>query len=253
MSEGGRLSGKVAIVTGAAQGIGAVYARALAAAGAALSVCDLSDPKPVVDAIVAAGGRAIGTVVDVTDAAAVAGLVRATAQAFGGIDILVNNAALFGGLARRPFVEIPSDEWDRVMAINTRGVFECTKAVVPAMRERGGGKIVNVSSSTVHTGTPMLLHYVASKGAVIAMTRAMARELGEYGIAVNCLAPGLTMSDAVKSGPFVAAAPMAAQMRSFKRDQQPEDLIGPLLFLTSSDSDFVTGQTYVVDGGAFMQ
>lgn len=253
MTTAGRLHGKVAIVTGAAQGIGAVYARALAAAGAAVSVCDLRDPGSVVDEITGAGGRAVGGIVDVSDAAAVKALVERTSAAFGGVDILINNAALFGGLPRRPFVEIPSEEWERVMTINTRGVFECSKAVVPAMRARGGGKIVNISSSTVLTGTPLLLHYVASKGAVIAMTRAMARELGEHGIAVNCLAPGLTMSDAVKSGPFVAAAPIAAQMRSFKRDQHPEDLIGPLLFLTSADSDFVTGQTYVVDGGAFMQ
>jgi NAD(P)-dependent dehydrogenase (short-subunit alcohol dehydrogenase family) len=248
-----RLAGKVAIVTGAAQGIGAVYARALAAAGAAVSLCDLHEPHAVVAEIVAAGGRAQGSVVDVTDAAAVRSLVEATGAAFGGLDILVNNAALFGGLARQPFLEIRSEEWDRVMSINTRGVFECARAAVPAMRARGGGKIINISSSTVLTGTPMLLHYVASKGAVIAMTRAMARELGEHNIAVNCLAPGLTMSEAVKSGPFAVNAPMALQMRAFKRDQQPEDLVGPLLFLACADSDFVTGQTYVVDGGGFMQ
>ena len=176
----GRLAGKVAIVTGAAQGIGAVYARALAAAGAAVSVCDVNDPHAVVAEIVSAGGRALGSIVDVSDAAAVTELVARTASAFGGVDILVNNAALFGGLPRKPFVEITSAEWERVMTINTRGVFECSKAAVPEMRRRGGGKIVNVSSSTVHTGTPMLLHYVASKGAVIAMTRAMARELGEF-------------------------------------------------------------------------
>lgn len=247
------LGGKVAIVTGAAQGIGSVYARALAAEGAAVFLCDLLDPQPVVADIQAAGGRAAGGVVDVTDAGAVAALVERARREFGGVDILVNNAALFGGLDRKPFVEIPTAEWDRVMIANTRSVFECTKAVVPAMRERGGGKVVNIASSTVLSGTPMLLHYVASKGAVIAMTRAMARELGEHNIAVNCLAPGLTMSDAVKKGPFQASVAMAVQMRSFKREQQPEDIVGPLLFLVSSASDFVTGQTYVVDGGAFLQ
>jgi NAD(P)-dependent dehydrogenase (short-subunit alcohol dehydrogenase family) len=248
-----RLDGKVAIVTGAAQGIGAVYARALAEHGAAVAVCDLRDPAPLVAEIVEAGGKAAGNIVDVTDGNAVAAFVKGAAERFGGIDILVNNAALFGGLERKPFLQIEAAEWDRVMAANTRSVLECSKAVVPAMRARGGGKIVNIASSTVYIGTPLLLHYVASKGAVIAMTRAMARELGEDKIAVNCLAPGLTMSDAVKNGPYMVAVPMAVGMRSFKREQLPEDIVGPLLFLVSAASDFVTGQTYVVDGGAFMQ
>jgi NAD(P)-dependent dehydrogenase (short-subunit alcohol dehydrogenase family) len=218
-----------------------------------VSICDLLDPMPVLAEVAANGGTIAGEIVDVTDATAVAAFVKGTAERFGGIDILVNNAALFGGLDRKPFPQIESAEWDRVMAANTRSVFECTKAAVPYMRERGAGKVVNIASSTVHTGTPMLLHYVASKGAVIAMTRAMARELGGDNIAVNCLAPGLTMSDAVRNSAYMQSVPLAVGMRSFKREQQPEDIVGPLLFLVSSDSDFVTGQTYVVDGGAFMQ
>jgi len=248
-----RLAGKVALVTGAAQGIGAVYARGLAEAGAAVCVSDLLDPQPVVDAIAAAGGRAIGARVDVTDAASVAAMVRRAVEAFGGVDILVNNAALFAQLPRHPFLEIPSEEWDRVMAVNTRGPYECIRAVVPAMRARGGGKIVNISSTTVHMGAPSRHHYVASKGAVIAMTRSFARELGADHIAVNALAPGLTMSEGVKSGPPSPLFATAVDQRAFKREQQPEDLLGPLLFLVSADSDFVTGQTHVVDGGAFMQ
>lgn len=249
----GFFDGKVAIVTGAAQGIGAVYAQALAAHGAAVAVCDLRDPMPLLAEVAVGGGTVAGEIVDVTDAKAVAAFTKGVADRFGGIDILVNNAALFGGLDRKPFLQIEAAEWDRVILTNTRSVLECTKAVVPYMRERGGGKVVNIASSTVMTGTPMLLHYVASKGAVIAVTRAMARELGADNIAVNALAPGLTMSDAVLDGPFMAAVPMAVGMRSFKREQLPEDIVGPLLFLCSSQSDFVTGQTYVVDGGAFMQ
>jgi NAD(P)-dependent dehydrogenase (short-subunit alcohol dehydrogenase family) len=138
------------------------------------------------------------------------------------------------------------------MAVNTRGVVEFTKAVVPSMRQRGAGRIVNIASTTVHSGTPFLMHYVASKGAVIAMTRVMARELGEHGIAVNCIAPGLTMSEAVRHGTDPAIVAGAVRARSFKREQEPDDLVGPLLFLASADSKFVTGQTIVVDGGSIM-
>ena len=152
----------------------------------------------VVKEIRAAGGEAIGRVCDVTDPRSVAALVRATDEAFGGVQVLVNNAALFGKIAMKPFFEITSEEWDRVMAVNTRGPFECVKAVLPVMRRQGYGKIINIASGTVFKGTPMMLHYVSSKGAIVAMTRAMARELGEYGIRCNALAPGLTLSDVIK-------------------------------------------------------
>jgi NAD(P)-dependent dehydrogenase (short-subunit alcohol dehydrogenase family) len=248
-----RLDGIAAIVTGAAQGIGATYARALGAEGARLSVCDLDPPDAVVASIRAAGGEAIGQVCDVSEAKAVAALVQATVGAFGGVQVLVNNAALFGKIALKPFTEIDSEEWDRVLAVNTRGPFECVKAVLPAMRRQGYGKIINIASGTVFKGTPMMLHYVASKGAVVAMTRAMARELGDYGICCNALAPGLTLSDTIKGrNDYGAVRMLNVESRSLKREETPEDLVGALIFLASHDSDFMTGQTLLVDGGSAM-
>jgi NAD(P)-dependent dehydrogenase (short-subunit alcohol dehydrogenase family) len=248
-----RLDGIPAIVTGAAQGIGATYAAALAAEGARLSLCDLDPPDAVVAAIRTAGGEAIGRVCDVSDPKAVAALVEATLAAFGGVQVLGNNAALFGKIALKPFSEIDSEEWDRVMAVNTRGPFECVKAVLPAMRRQRYGKIINIASGTVFKGTPLMLHYVASKGAVVAMTRAMARELGEYGICCNALAPGLTLSDTIKGrNDYGAVRMLNVESRSLKREETPEDLVGALLFLASHDSDFMTGQTLLVDGGSAM-
>ncbi len=250
-----RLNGKVAIVTGAAQGIGAVYAKGLAAEGALVSLCDLEEPKETVKAITASGGRAIGSAVDVSDRAAVATLIDRTLKEFAGIHVLVNNAAIFGGLRPTHFTEIDPAEWDRVMAVNVRGSMECARAVVPAMRRQRYGKIINIASSTVFRGTPMLMHYVASKGAVIGMTHSMARELGDDGICVNCIAPGLTMSEAVRNSPngFGSTVPAAVSARAIKREQMPEDLLGAVIFLASSDSDFVTGQTMIVDGGTVLQ
>ena len=248
-----RLSGTAVSVTGAAQGIGATYAQALAAEGAKVSLCDVDAPDAVVKEIRAAGGTAIGQVCDVTDPAAVAALVRATDEAFGGIQVLVNNAALFGKITMKPFFEISSEEWDRVMRVNTRGPFECTKAVLPVMRRQGYGKIINIASGTVFKGTPMMLHYVTSKGAVVGMTRAMARELGEFGIRCNALAPGLTLSDVVKGrNDYGAMRTANVATRCIKREEEPGDLVGALLYLASHDSDFMTGQTMVVDGGSAM-
>jgi len=248
----GRLDGRSIIVTGAAQGIGAVYARALAAEGARLSICDLTEPRSVADEIRAAGGEAISLVTDVTSSAAVAALVKATVAAYGTVHGLVNNAAMFGSLALKPFMEIESAEWDKVMAVNTRGVFECVKAVVPAMRAQQYGKIINIASGTVFKGTTHLLHYVASKGAVVAMTRVMARELGGDNILVNCIAPGLTLSAAVQATYTRAGIDRTTATRALKRDEVPEDLIGALIFFASGESDFITGQTLLVDGGSVM-
>lgn len=246
-----RLAGRVAIVTGAGRGIGVAYAKAIAAEGARVAVCDVLDPEPTVNIIRQQGGEAVPFRCDVTDAKAVGKMVADTVDAFGKVDVLVNNAALFANLNRRHFMEIDSAEWDKVMAINTRGVFECVKAVVPDMRKRNYGKIVNICSGTVFKGSPGLCHYVASKGAVLAMTRVMARELGADGICVNALAPGMTMSEGVaeKEEYINSTTPST---RCFKRHEQPEDLTGAVVFLSSGESDFMTGQCMVVDGGAAM-
>jgi NAD(P)-dependent dehydrogenase (short-subunit alcohol dehydrogenase family) len=249
-----RLAGRVAIVTGAAQGIGAEYARALAAEGAALVCADVIDATPVAAAIIEGGGRAIAVRTDVTSPESTRAMAAAAVECFGRIDILVNNAGLFANLTLKPFEQIDDAEWDRVMAVNVRGPFECAKAVVPEMRRRQYGKIINIASGTVFKGAPMLLHYVSSKGAVVAMTRSLARELGDAGIRVNTLAPGLTASENTLANPAwqgtVGANNIAS--RAIKREATPEDLAGTLVYLASADSDFVTGQVIVIDGGSVM-
>ena len=249
----GRLSGKVAIVTGAAQGIGAAYAKGLAAEGAKVSLCDILPFEGIVAQIKASGGEVIAQHCDITDVASVASLVAATDAAFGGVHILINNAALFSKLPLKPFTDISSEEWDLMMKVNTRGVFECVKAVTPIMRRQKYGKIVNITSSGVMKGMPMLLHYVASKAAVIGMTRSLARELGSDGICVNVLAPGLTLSEDVKANDaYATSRQLNVASRALKREQEPEDLVGTVIYLSSPESDFMTGQTLLVDGGSAM-
>ena len=247
----GRLDGDVAIVTGAAQGIGLAYAKALAEEGAKVTVCDILDCTEAVNSIVEQGGEAIGLHTDVADEASTHDMVAKTVDAFGKLDILVNNAALFGQLERKPFTEIEVEEWDRVMAINVRGPFLCAKAATPAMRKNGYGKIINISSSSIYMGHPYSLHYACSKGALVPMTRSLAKYLGDDGICVNTVAPGLTMSDSVRARANWqgSSADQFTQMRAIKREQLPEDLIGTVVFLASHDSDFVTGQSIIVDGG----
>jgi NAD(P)-dependent dehydrogenase (short-subunit alcohol dehydrogenase family) len=236
----GALEGKVAIVTGGAQGIGAAIAGGLSAAGATVVVADLNPPED--------GIRA-----DVSSEEDVARMVAEALERHGRIDVLVNNAGLYASLEMRPFTEIPLEEWNRVMEINVASMFLTSRAVVPVMREQGAGKIVNISSGTPFRGVPFLLHYVTSKGAIVALTRALAKELGKDSIHVNCVAPGFTMSDGVKEHPDVVEAlrEVSVAARTIQRDQVPEDVVGAVVFLCSPAADFITGQTMVIDGGQY--
>ena len=243
----GRLDDKVAIVTGGARNIGAVYARTLAAEGARVVIADVLDGADTARAIEEAGGQAVSVEVDVSREDDTLRMTETAMDAFGRVDILVNNAAIYLSINRRPFYEISAEEWDRVTAVNIKGVFLCAKAVFPHMRDQGGGKIINISSNTVMAGTPDFLHYIASKSALVGMTRSMARELGTHGINVNAIAPGLVEHEGQTVPGEISASRVRA--RSIQRRQTPEDLTGALLYLASPDSDFVTGQTLVVDGG----
>jgi NAD(P)-dependent dehydrogenase (short-subunit alcohol dehydrogenase family) len=250
-----RLDGRVAIVTGGAKGIGRFYSRALAAEGARVMIADIADGSGLAAEIANAHGAnsATSATVDVSDEASVTELVGTTMARFGRIDILVNNAALFAPLQEQPFAEIDVAVWDRVMAVNVRGIFLMAKHVAPHMIAQRYGKIINIGSGTAARGIPNMLHYVTSKGAVMAFTRALSRELGAHNICVNTLAPGFTISDSVVAhnpGHLASAREPAIARRALKRDEVPEDLVGTLVFLASADSDFVTGQTLAVDGGA---
>jgi len=249
-----RLAERVAIVTGAAQGIGAEYAKALAANGATVLCADITSVAETVSEIKELKGQAEGVLVDVSSRQSAEEMARSCVRLFGRIDILVNNAGIFTSLSLKPFFEISSDEWDKVMAVNVKGSFECARAVLPAMKKQNYGKIINIASGTVFKGVPMLLHYVSSKGAVVAMTRAMARELGPYGIRVNTLAPGLTSSENLLSNPAWAGDVSKNNIasRAIAREMHPGDLCGTLVYLASTESDFVTGQALVVDGGSVM-
>lgn len=245
----GGLDGQVAVVTGAAQGIGKAIADGLAAEGARIVVADLQRAEEA--AAVYDGG--VGLTVDVADEAAVARMVEETVERCGRLDVLVNNAGLYASLAMRPFTEIPLEEWRRVMDVNVASMFLTCRAAVPVMREAGGGAIVNISSGTPFRGVPFLLHYVTSKGAIVALTRALAKELGRDGIRVNCVAPGFTMSDGVKEHPEVIEQlrDVSVAARTLQRDQEPEDVVGAVAYLCSPAASFVTGQTIVIDGGQY--
>jgi NAD(P)-dependent dehydrogenase (short-subunit alcohol dehydrogenase family) len=245
----GQFEGKVAIVTGAAQGIGKAIADGLAAAGATVVVADLRGAEAAASEY--DGG--IGLTVDVSSEDDVRRLVDETVERCGRLDVLVNNAGLYASLAMRPFDEIPIEEWRRVMDVNVASMFLTCRASLPVMRASGGGAIVNISSGTPFRGVPFLLHYVTSKGAIVAFTRALAKELGKDGVRVNCVAPGFTMSQGVKEHPEVIEKlrDVSVAARTLQRDQEPEDVVGAVLYLASPAASFVTGQTIVIDGGQY--
>jgi NAD(P)-dependent dehydrogenase (short-subunit alcohol dehydrogenase family) len=244
----GALDGKVAVVTGAAQGIGNAIARGLAAEDARVVVADLQRAEEAARPL-----DGVGLTVDVSDESQVERMVEDVVERCGSIDILVNNAGLYASLEMRPFTEIPVDEWRRVMDVNVLSMFLTCRAVVPRMREQGGGRIVNISSGTPFRGVPFLLHYVTSKGAIVALTRALAKELGGDDVLVNCVAPGFTMSEGVQEHPEVIEAlrEVSVAARTLQRDQQPEDVVGAVVFLCGPGAAFITGQTIVIDGGQY--
>lgn len=250
-----RLQGRVVIVTGGAQGIGRAYCERLAQEGANIVVADIDAAREAVaEQLQSMEVEALAIPTDVADPAATEHMARTTIERFGRIDALVNNAAMYQrpAVSRLAFEELPVEEWDRVMAVNLRGVFLCSRAVVPQMKRQRHGKIVNISSGTVFSGTPWFAHYVTSKAGVIGFTRVLARELGEYNINVNAVAPGLTLSLEQVDQQHIQRQEERASGRSIKRIERPEDLVGVVAFLCSSDSDFITGQTLVVDGGLVM-
>jgi len=250
-----RLAGKTAIITGAARGIGAAFAKGFGKEGANVVIADKRDGAATVAAVEQAGGRAIYVATDVTKQDQCDAVAKSAVERFGGIDILVNNAGIL--VTIKPFMEVTSEEWMEVMAINTLGPFHCIKSVFPFMKDKGG-KIINISSGTVLEGAPGLPQYIASKGAVMAFTRGMARDLGDYKINVNAIAPGFTHSeggeefDRNKKFPPVPLDEIQLPMRCFKQPVYPEDLVGTAIFLASDDSRMITGQLILHDGGMSM-
>jgi len=255
MNKGNGLGGRVVVITGAAQGIGAEYAVALAEQGALVAAVDVKSCSETVARVSRSGGSVVAFRTDITRRTDVESMVESLLSSHGRIDILVNNAAIVADLDLTSIIDLSSEQWSSVMNVNALGTFECLRAVGKAMLRAGSGKIINIASSTFFRGTPLMAHYVASKGAVIGLTRTAAREFGPHGVTVNCIAPGLTMTPVLQEkGVFSAQIQQSAiQGRALPREQCAGDLVGTLLFLASPASDFMTGQTLVVDGGANMQ
>jgi NAD(P)-dependent dehydrogenase (short-subunit alcohol dehydrogenase family) len=248
-----RLSGKAAVVTGAAKGLGRAFCLGLAREGArilAVTRKDLENLEQTVQMVRALGGEAEGFQADVALEADTLAMAREALQQFGQIDILINNAAIYDGIKRQPFFEIELEEWDLVMNVNVKGAFLAARAVFPSMKDRGYGKIVNLASEVFFTGSHGFAHYVTSKGGIIGLTRALAVELGPHNICINCIAPGFTDTEASRG--LADVAKYDVSKTPLKRLEKPEDLVGAAVFLASPESDFITGQTLLIDGGRAM-
>ena len=242
-----RFKDRTVIITGGGGKIAKAYATAFAKEGAKLSLPDIASAEPIVNAIKNEGGTAISMACDVSSEQSVKAMVDETVKQFGAVDILINNAAYFMNVWKGAFWEMSVEEFDKAMAVNVRGSWLCAKAVVPHMQKQKQGKIINISSNVALTGNPNYIHYVTSKGAIVAMTRAMARELGEWNICVNTVSPGFVVTEGRQVDPEYEK--IRAQQRSLKRTQVENDLVGTVMFLSSAESDFMTGQLLNVDGG----
>jgi len=247
-----RVKDKVAIVTGSAQGMGTAHALRLAKEGAKVVICDILDCEPAAKEVKAIGGEALALKTDITSEQGTGEMARKTIERFGRIDILVNNAAIFGGIQFKPFDQITVEEWDRLMAVNLKGMFLCCKAVLPYMKKQGKGKIVNISSGVAFSGLPYFLHYTTSKGGVVSLTRGLAREVGEFNINVNAVAPGMVWTPATQGIVSEEVAKEITKKQCIHKIVQPEDVAWAVLFLASDESDMITGQTLVVNGGEIL-
>ena len=252
----GRLDGRVAIITGGGHGIGKAYAVRLAAEGAKVVIAEVDGEaaSTLAAELTAQGHHAIAVQTDVANEASVTNMAQQAVAIFGRIDVLVNNAAIFATvpMSRSPFDQISVDEWDRMMSVNVKGTWLASRAVVPQMRLQAYGKIINVSSGTALKGSPSRIHYVTSKAGILGFTKTLANEVGKDGICVNCVAPGSTLSEENPDDDILKMRAQAANTRALKRVQTPDDLTGAVVFFASADSDFITGQTLVVDGGSCM-
>ncbi len=244
---------KVAIVTGGASGIGFAFTQSLAASGYAVVIADMVGAEEAANRLNGEGFEVIGVKTDVTNVDDTNAMVSAAVSHFGGLDLLVNNAGIFTSLKLKPFDQIEPAEWMKVMEVNTLGPFLCAKAALPELHKSSAGRIVNIASTSQLKGAPFMLHYTSSKGAVVAFTRSLARELGKDNITVNAIAPGFTLSDGVLATGMeeIMGEVVRKSSRSIPRDQVPNDLVGALLFLASDGAAFITGQTIAVDGGSF--